>query len=47
MDTERTWDDGSVPYLVAAIVAAVAAVVGWLAYRGKFFGGKTGVLRKA
>ena len=23
------------------------AVVGWLAYRGKFFGGKTGVLRKA
>ena len=31
MDTERTWDDGSVPYLVAAIVAAVAAVVGWLA----------------
>jgi hypothetical protein len=31
MDTERTWDDGTVPYLVAAIVAAVAAALGWLA----------------
>jgi hypothetical protein len=31
MDTERTWDDGTVAYLVAAIVAAVAAALGWLA----------------
>lgn len=31
MDTERTWDDGIVPYLVAAIVAAAAAALGWLA----------------
>jgi hypothetical protein len=31
MDTERTWDDEAVPYVVAAIVAATAAVVGWLA----------------
>jgi hypothetical protein len=31
MDTAATWDDGEVPYLVAAIVAAAAAVVGWLA----------------
>lgn len=31
MDTRRTWDDGSVPYLVTAIAAAAAAVLGWLA----------------
>ena len=31
MDTRPAWDDGVVPYLVAAIVAATAAVVGWLA----------------
>jgi hypothetical protein len=31
MDTEWTWDDGTVAYLVAAIVAAVAAALGWLA----------------
>jgi hypothetical protein len=31
MDTSPTWDDGVVPYLVAAIVAAAAAVFGWLA----------------
>jgi hypothetical protein len=31
MDTARTWDDGIVPYLVAAIVAAAAAALGWLA----------------
>ena len=31
MDTGPTWDDGSVPYLVAAVVAAFAALVGWLA----------------
>ena len=31
MDTWRTWDDGSMPYLIAAIVAAFAALAGWLA----------------
>ncbi len=31
MHAAATWDDGRVPYLVAAIVAAIAAVVGWLA----------------
>jgi len=31
MHTAAPCDDGSVPYLIAAIVAAVAAVVGWLA----------------
>jgi len=31
MDTGPTWDDGSVPYLVAAVVAAFAALAGWLA----------------
>jgi hypothetical protein len=31
MDTRPTWDDGAVPYLIAAIVAAVAALFGWLA----------------
>jgi len=31
MDTRPTWDDEAVPYLVAAIVAAVAALFGWLA----------------
>jgi hypothetical protein len=31
MDTPATWDDGAVPYLLAALVAAVAGVVGWLA----------------
>src|SRR5256885_5523761 len=31
MDTAPTWDDGDVPYLVAAIVAAAAALAGWLA----------------
>jgi hypothetical protein len=31
MDTASTWDDGTVPYLVAAIVAAAAALAGWLA----------------
>lgn len=31
MDTAPTWDDGAVPYLVAAIVAAAAALAGWLA----------------
>ena len=31
MDTRPTWDDGAVPYLVAAIVAAAAALFGWLA----------------
>ncbi len=31
MHTAAPCDDGNVPYLVAAIVAAAAAVVGWLA----------------
>jgi hypothetical protein len=31
MDTVATCDDGVVPYLVALLVAAAAAVVGWLA----------------
>ncbi|TMF81599.1 MAG: hypothetical protein E6I18_02405 [Chloroflexi bacterium] len=31
MHAAATWDDGGVPYLVAAIVAVLAAVTGWLA----------------
>ena len=31
MHTPSTWDDDVVPYVVAAIVAAAAALVGWLA----------------
>lgn len=31
MDTAPTWDDGVMPVLVAAILAAVAGVIGWLA----------------
>jgi hypothetical protein len=31
MHTASTWDDGAVPYLVAVVVAAAAAVIGWLA----------------
>ena len=31
MDTRAPCDDGSVPFFIAAIVAAAAAVVGWLA----------------
>jgi hypothetical protein len=31
MDTAPTWDDGEVPYLIAAVVAAAAALAGWLA----------------
>src|SRR5256885_13632071 len=31
MHSAGPWDDGTVPYLLAAIVAAAAAAVGWLA----------------
>lgn len=31
MDTAPPWDDGGVRYLFAAVVAAVAGIVGWLA----------------
>jgi hypothetical protein len=31
MHTVSTWDDGVVPYVVAALAAAAAALVGWLA----------------
>lgn len=31
MDTALTWDDGVMPVLVAAIVAAVAGAIAWLA----------------
>jgi hypothetical protein len=31
MDTAATWDDDVVPWLIGVIVAAAAAVVGWLA----------------
>ena len=31
MHTGAPWDDGAMPYLVAAIVAAAAAALGWLA----------------
>src|SRR2546430_5346546 len=31
MDTGPRWDEGDVPYLVAAVVAAAAALAGWLA----------------
>jgi hypothetical protein len=31
MHTAATWDDGTVPYLIAAMVAGAAAVLAWLA----------------